>query len=354
MNVSSDTAKPSVRPWRVAAPWVIAGLLLASVVVASATLAPPGTIRVGPSVGVAHVTPSAVSDPVVNVSLTDAPSFQPDAIAVPSGSNVTFHLMNVGRLSHSFTLARQPNVTLDPAWSPSQLDAYFAGNGSLANQTLAGGSNASVAVDFAGAASVGRFEFVSVVPYQFQAGMLGFVTVTPSAGGNATTLDNTTDALAFVPQNLYVGTTAGMHFPIVIHVQVINLGGIPHTFTVAPQTNVTVTVANFTSYFVQHAPLTNVTVPTGSGNFIWANFTMSGPGVYMFICEEPGHFAAGMYGFLYVDVPLPSPATPTTGIFLVGILAGAGGLVVVGIVLAVIGSYGGRFPPKTDSPPPRP
>ncbi len=345
--MSSDARTSRVRPWRLAAPWVIAGFLLASATLASATLV-PGTFRVGPSVGVAQVVPSPRNDPVVDVNMTDGPAFVPAAIATSAGATLTFQLSNLGTYNHSFTMARQPNVTLNPGWSPSQLDAYFAVNGSLANTTLAGGQNASVAVTFTGADSVGRFEFVSIVPYQFQAGMYGFVTVSPSPGGNATTSDNTTDSLTYVPSSIYVETLGGMHFPILVHVQVINLGGLLHTFTLAPQSNVTVSISNYTAYFAAHAPLTNVTVPGGAS--VWANFTISGPGIYMYICEEPGHFASGMFGFLYVDVPVPTVSTPSTGIVLVWVLGAAAVLVGVGVILVIVASYTGRFPPKTDGP----
>ena len=199
--MNSGASKPRFRPVRTALPWAIAGILLASVALASFTLT-PGLVRIGPSVGVAQVTPSASGDPTLEVNLTDAPAFSPNKIQVNAGAQVTFDLANRGNLSHSFTLADQPNVTLDPTWTPSQLDQYFANNGSLANRTLASGGTASVTVNFTGRYSSGTFEFVSVVPYQFQAGMSGTVTVTPQPGGNATTTDNTTDSLTYVPQNL--------------------------------------------------------------------------------------------------------------------------------------------------------
>lgn len=345
--MSSGARTSRVRPWRLAAPWVIAGLLLASAGVASFTLA-PGTFRVGPSVGVAHVVPSPTNNVNVTVNMTDAPAFVPAKIASSAGSTVTFHLANVGNFNHSFTLARQANVTLSPGWSPGQLESYFARNGSLANTTLTGGQSANVSVSFTGPYSAGQFEFVSVVPYQFQAGMYGFVTVSPTPGGNATTSDNTTDTLSFVPSSIFVGTTSEMHFPIFVHVQVLNLGSLVHTFTLAPQSNVTVTVANYTAYFAAHAPLTNVTVP--SGGSIWANFTMNGPGVYMYICEEPGHFASGMLGFLYVNVPVPASAAPSTAVVLIWVLGAAGVVVAVGLILTIIASYTGRFPPKPKGP----
>ena len=329
-----------------AAPWVLAGALLAASVLGLLAFA-PNSVHIGPSVGVAHVVASHPADPTVRVNMTDAPAFLPRSVSVSAGASVTFLLTNLGNYNHSFTLLRQANVTLSPSWSPSQLDTYFAQNGSLANRTLTAGENASVEVNFTGRTSVGNFEFVSIVPYQFQSGMYGSVTVSPLPGGNATTSENTTDSLSFVPQSIYVATQAGMHFPIFVHVQVFNLGGLQHTFTLSPLSNVTVTVANYTSYFGTHPPLANVSVPSGSGSSVWANFTMRGPGVYMFICEVPGHFASGMFGFLYVDVPLPAVSAPATGIILGGVLGGAAALIVVGVVLSMAASYTGRFPPRT-------
>ncbi|HTT26673.1 MAG TPA: hypothetical protein VMH90_06925, partial [Thermoplasmata archaeon] len=107
---------------------------------------------------------------------------------------------------------------------------------------------------------------------------------------------------------------------------------------------------NFTQYFQAHPPAASVDVPTQPGAFVWANFTLKSPGTYEFICNVPGHFTAGMFGFLYVGVPLPPPVIPpSTAIVSVWILYSGGGLLGVGGILAAAGLLVGRFP---RSPPP--
>ncbi|MCI4368417.1 MAG: hypothetical protein L3K09_02495, partial [Thermoplasmata archaeon] len=284
---------------------------------------------------------------IVNLSMnaTDQPAFVPYGLSATAGAQVSLSIDNTGSFAHTFTLARQANFTIPVGWSPSQLTAYFQANGSLVDMALPPGKTTIVNFTVPSDAVGGSFEFVSTVAYQFQAGMHGQFNVTSTAGGPTTELMvNATNGLLFDPGALSV---AG---PGPVAILVTNLGSIPHTFTVAPQSNVTITPGNFTSYFAAHAPLANVNVPGSAGASVWANFTVPAKGIFEFICEIPGHFAAGMSGELYVGVAPPmAAAAPSTAIVMPAVLLGAGGLLGVGALLAVIASFTGRIPESAPS-----
>ncbi|HEV2165918.1 MAG TPA: plastocyanin/azurin family copper-binding protein [Thermoplasmata archaeon] len=286
---------------------------------------------------------------VLDVNLTDGSAFQPSSLTAAAGATVTFDLHNVGAYAHSFTLSSVANLTLNRSWTPSQLDQFFARNASV-NASVAphGFDNVTLALNASWAG--GSFEFVSIVPYQFQAGMSGFLNVTGAGGGAGVSItDQTaTSALAFVPDTIVVNASA---FPITVEIQVSNLGTIGHTWTLVAQPNVNVTPSGFSSYFQAHPPAVNLAVPTSPGVSVTGNFTLPARGAYMFLCEVPGHFAAGMFGFLYVGVPPPSvPQAPSTEVVAVWALAGAGGILGIGVALAVGAAYVGRFPPKSEPP----
>jgi hypothetical protein len=131
---------------------------------------------------------------------------------------------------------------------------------------------------------------------------------------------------------------------------VTNTGSLGHTFTVSPLANYTLSPANFTTTFATNAPLVNAPIPSGAGSSAWANFTIRGPGVYQYVCTISGHFANGMTGFLYVNIPPPAPpVAPSTAVVDTWILAGSAILLGVGVVVAVVASYSGRFPSKPSS-----
>ena len=330
-------------PWRRALPWFVAALLLATVGVPSAAATLP-YVRSGTTVGYGTAASSTLT---VTINMTDAPAYAPAYANVPQGTQVTFVLVNQGNYSHSFTMTTQPSYRIPSNYTPGQLNAFFAKNGSLANVTVAPGTTGYANVSFDAADALRSFEFVSIVPYQFQAGMLGFVNVT-STGPGVLLQEGTINAPGFSPNQLAANAST---FPIVLDVLVTNLGTLPHTFTVVPQSNVTITPANFTTYFQQHAPLASANVPASTGGTVWANFTVFAAGVYMYICEVPGHFADGMEGFLYVGVPPPPPApTPSTAIVEVWVLVGSAVLLGIGVVVTAVASFAGRFPAPPRSP----
>jgi uncharacterized cupredoxin-like copper-binding protein len=323
-------------PWRRAVPWFVTGLLLAisAVPIAAAV----GALPSAPPVGYAH--PVNATAPVT-VNMTDTPRFVPRSLVGTSNSTLEVHLVNQGQYNHTFTVSRVPHVVLNTSWTPVDLDRWFAANGTLANVSVAPGHQAYANVTLNASTGGDSFEFVSLVPFQFQAGMYGFLNVT-SSGPGLLISENTTDSLQFVPNQLGASPA---HFPVSIDVLVTNTGSFGHTFTMAAQPNYTLSPANFTTYFAAHPPLVSVTVPSGAGSTVWANFSVAAAGVYQYICEVPGHFASGMTGFLYVGVPVPPPVSPpSSAIVETWVLAGSGALVVVGVLLAIAASFTGRFP----------
>ncbi len=342
------TGAPRLRPsggWRRPGPWLLASLVLAAASVpgglASAHLVPSA-----PTVGVGHPTATSVS---FTVNLTDAPAYSPRYLnaTVSDGATVSVYLDNLGGLAHSFTVvnANQSGVVLNRSWTPQQLDAYFTANGSLENVSVPAGTTAWANFSVPAATTFQSFEFVSTIPYQFQAGMWGFLNLT-SAGTTVTLSENTTNSFSFVPNALSAGPT--VHTAVTLHILVTNQGDLSHTFTVAAESNVTLTTIG---YFASHPPLVNVSVPDSAGGTVWANFTAPGVGVYEYVCTVPGHFNQGMFGFLYVGVPVPPPPpSPSTAIVSVPVLAGSAVLLGIGLALALVSTYAGRLPRKPASP----
>jgi uncharacterized cupredoxin-like copper-binding protein len=335
--VSDRRDPPPRRPWRRAAPWFVAALLLATIGLPAAA----AISRLPTPASVGYARPLATN--VTRVNLTDAPGFTPRFLSTAAGTNVSLHLVNTGNFSHTFTLLKQPNVVLNTSWTPLQLDQYFAKNGSLVNVSLAPGAQSNQTVAFNASTGFDSFEFVSVVPYQFQAGMYGFLNITSTAPGVMAS-ENTTDQYQFLPSVLVAN---GTHYPFNLDVLVTNTGNLGHTFTMAPQSNVTITPANFSAYFVQHPPLVSVNVPSGAGSTVWANFTVPAPGIYQYICEVPGHFANGMTGLLYVGVPAPPPmAPPSTAIIQGWVLVGSALLLGFGVIVAIVSAFAGQMPAR--------
>jgi uncharacterized cupredoxin-like copper-binding protein len=339
MNESTDRARRAFRLRRLGLIWLTAGILLGLGGVPTLVLAYSAA---HPSALIGHAVPEAVAPSQKNLTmnLTDRPRFEPQFVTVNVSTNLTILLQNTGVLNHSFTVSKVPDFVLNQSWDPTQLDAFFAANGSLANVTLAPRTNASVTLSFNASAGAESFEFASIIPYQFQAGMWGFINVTGGPGLYLS--DNATNSLTFVPSVLEANIS---HFPASINVQVTNMGSLSHTWTLGPWSNYTLSPANFTTYFQAHAPLVSSPIPSVPGQSSWANFTIAAAGVYQYICTIPGHFQAGMTGLLYVDVaPPPPPVPPSTAIVQGGLLIGIGVLTGIGIVLVVAAALVGRFP----------
>ena len=191
---------------------------------------------------------------------------------------------------------------------------------------------------------------MSLVPYQFQAGMAGVLNVTSASSGAtySVSLMTAPSALAFLPSEIEINATS---FPIHVVADVSNQGTTSHTWTLDATPDENLTATGFTSTFQAHPPAANIVVPTTSGMVASANFTLSQKGVYEFICTIPGHFAAGMFGYLYVGVPAPAVAAPpSSAIVEYWVLIAASALLGVGVLLAVVAAFSGRFPASENAP----
>ena len=306
------------------------------------------------SVGYATAASSALSSANLTVNATDAPPyFSPGNLTVVEGVPTEVVVHNLGSFDRTFTLSKVANFTIPRSDSPQALDAFFAANGSFANVSIPAGATAYANLSFPTADAGSAFEFVSLVPYQFQAGALGFVHVGYSTSAGTFQLSvQTTDSLSFVPDTLVLPNATT--YPVSVSVEVTNAGSTQHTFWIEGQDNNSLNPANFSTYFTSHPPLADVNVPTTPGAPVWANFTITGKGAFEFICTVPGHFRlpTGMYGWLYVGwVPTPPPPPPSSAIVDTAFLAGAGVLLAVGVLLTVVATFGGRFPrqPSTSS-----
>lgn len=283
----------------------------------------------------------------LTVNLTDAPSFDPSSMVASAGSVLSLELVNTGAYNHTFTVANVSGYVFPPTTTPDELTAWFAANGSLADVAVAAGTTSFLNVSVPSADAGKSFEVVSLVPYQFQAGMHGFLNLSGGATGPGVSVtESTNDQLRFVPDQLSVNATS---FPVTVDVEVTNQGSTPHTFTLEGQSNNTLSPGNFSSYFTAHPPLADVSLGS-AGATVWANFTVTAPGVFEYICRVPGHFSNGMFGWLYVGVPQTPPAPPpSSAIVQEGVLIGAGSLLGIGALFAVAAAYTGRFP---RAPPP--
>ena len=324
--------------WRRGSPWVAAGLVLLVLVASGGARGVPFPTF---STWVGHARPLVgPANETIYLNLTDAPSFVPRFISAAPGQNVSIHLNNSGTIPHSFTLESVSGVAVNRSLSPAELNASLVAHPPTVNVSVAPGTDVDWAnFTVATNASFDSFLFLSQVPYQYQAGMWGYLNITSSTPGLALS-DNTTNALAFQPAALAADPA---HFPANFEIDVVNLGDIAHTFTLAAQPNVTLSTIG---YFHTNAPAVNVTVALTVGKGAYGNFTLKTPGVYEFVCTEPGHFAAGMYGFLYAGVPVPAAAPPlSTAIVQTWVLAGSAALIGIGVLLVVVAGFTGRFPP---------
>ncbi len=155
---------------------------------------------------------------------------------------------------------------------------------------------------------------------------------------------------------------------------------VAHTFSILDREGVvipnpsTTTSGQLDALFTQYGYLAPELNVSGAGQQATETFTSPGTGWYEFVCQTPGHFQAGMYGFIAFGEPLPSnltvsvPSTgPGTAVFI--IIGTIVALVVIALVLGfVIGQRRGAqhemsperlgYPeppsPGAESPPPPP
>jgi uncharacterized cupredoxin-like copper-binding protein len=284
------------------------------------------------------------------MNATDAPGFVPSAIESAPAELVQLNITNVGAFNHTFTLSQTPNATIARNATPQQLYAFFNHVGTMANVSIAPGATVRLNLTMPAANVRQGFFFASVVPFQFQAGMSGWLNVTPRPSGAPVVLsvDTAGAGFTFVPNVLAVSNSS---LPVAVAVQVGNLGTQIHTWTLSSFPNYNMSSSNYSQFLAAHPPLANTNVPTSPGQVIWANFTITTKGVYQFICTIPGHFANGMYGYLYVGVAPPAVVSPpSTEIVQLYVLIGAGAILGVGVVIAVVSALSGRMQPSPAPP----
>ncbi|HLY76666.1 MAG TPA: sulfocyanin-like copper-binding protein [Thermoplasmata archaeon] len=304
-------------------------------------------VRAGEALGEPHwsAAPASPSSKNVSINTTDVPAFVPNGIEATAGQNLTITLVNSGSYNHTFTMSSNGTESFPRNWSPAQLSAYFTANPPLVNVSMPANSTTVVNLTVNSSMAGGHFEFVSLVPYQFQAGLFGFLNVTPPVTSALTFYVNASDSYKFISDTLDGSSIT--KFPIQINVFFGTLGVLSHTFTLSPLPNYNLSVGNYTTFFTQHAPLVNIPAPTSAGTYESGSFILTAPGYYEFICTIQGHFASGMYGFLYAGIPVSVPYVPTvnTAIVQSEVLVGGGALLAIGLVLAAVAAVTGRVPP---------
>jgi plastocyanin len=139
-----------------------------------------------------------------------------------------------------------------------------------------------------------------------------------------------------------------------VTVSIVQTDDVGHTFTLSSVAGYTFDDSNTTSdlqaFFAAHPPLVNFTIPAGEATYT-TYFTAPAFGLYEYVCLVPGHFQAGMRGFLGSGEPGSSAAAdtgPGAAVFIIGGTIAA--LVVIAIVLGfVIGRRRGshdEMPPE--------
>lgn len=113
---------------------------------------------------------------------------------------------------------------------------------------------------------------------------------------------------------------------------------LPHTFNISSREGFEIpndySASQLNALFSKYPPLYAATV-SYEGDISIGSFTSpAAPGWYEFICNESGHFAEGMYGFIAFGEPVPSNLTlPSHGSETP--VAGSGVILVLGLVIIV-------------------
>lgn len=145
-----------------------------------------------------------------------------------------------------------------------------------------------------------------------------------------------------------------------VSVSIVQTSTTVHTFTLLNATDFQFnwsssssdSLAHIDAFLAAHPPLLNVSIPDTVGTLPTVHFTAPPFGLYEYLCLEPGHFAAGMWGILGSGEPGSGGAAPDTGpgapVFIIS--GSIATLVVVAIVLGfVIGRRKGavhEMPPE--------
>lgn len=128
-----------------------------------------------------------------------------------------------------------------------------------------------------------------------------FVLTAPSVRAQLALDIEMRDALTFEPGSFSAdpGTNVTLHL--------VNVGVIPHTFTLFAEPNVPVPLSDnaaLQDFYARASTLVDVLLEGGEEATV--NFTVPAEeGVYTFACLVPGHAAGGMHGVMFVGVGPP-------------------------------------------------
>lgn len=272
-----------------------------------------GALGSSQQLGVAH----SVASPAIalNVTMNDtAPGFYWSTDVVSSNTTVDVLLHNNGSSTHSFSLYNVSGYVFptSPYPSPAQVNKTWANQSSPGPNIWlpAGGwTNFSFVMT-----DPGVYEVLSLYPWQFQSGFYTFLHVLPA--GSATkqyAFTNTTSDLTFTPNILVVQP----NIPVVFEVTAQGAG---HTFTLDGCSNDSAIVTGVSlpssdpclgASPTYSAAIVNLAINTLGQTYASAPVILK-PGIYWFMCTVPGHFAAGMWGKVYVGIPqTPAGSTPS-------------------------------------------
>lgn len=314
-----------------------------------------GVLPVAQTFEVAH----GLDLPSVNVSVVvndTAPGYDPDTLVVTAEENATFQLYNNGSTVHTFTVVNASDVAIPctPSTTPAQVDNNLTHFGTLVNATIAPGAYLNWSYTFNAS---GTFEFLSAVPYQCQVGFNGFLHVLPAGSQSQQYLWlNATGDLTFTPST--VTAEAGVPITFFVGVQ----GSLSHTFVIDGVSNDTAISpgGNLPSSFGDPPPAPSAAFPVSlnlvnPGTTYTSAPTIFKSGIYWFVCTVPGHFSSGMWGKLYVSIPLSLPSsTPSiTNVLQYGYLAVVAAIIGLGAFLVLMGmNEPVSVQPGSGNPPP--
>ena len=161
--------------------------------------------------------------------------------------------------------------------------------------------------------------------------------------GVAHPADGTIAVTAKSPFTFDPNTFANVPTNTTVTVTLTNGDSIPHTFTILDREGYVIkTSDSLSALLTTYGNLTNVVAD--GGTTATGSFPSPGPGWYEFVCTEPGHFAAGMYGFIAFGEALPSNLSagatssgPGIAVFII-----TGTIVALVVIALVLGFVVGR------------
>ena len=216
--------------------------------------------------------PTAAAEPVTIVSHDIF--FDPKEVSIPANTDVTFTLPNEGVTMHNFSIEKLGvNVDIQP------------------------GETKEIVVN----APAGTYEIICNVPGHKEAGMVGTLTVTESAGAaapaaTAPAAATAEQAAATPPAEEAAAPASAAPVTVTSH----DIFFDPKEITIPANTDVTISLPNegvTTHDFSIDALGISVSIDPGATE----NVVVNAPaGTYEYYCNIPGHKAAGMVGTLIV------------------------------------------------------